>query len=155
MPPLTPASSAPLAVQRPPLRLSCVVPAYNEAANLETFLPALHEAVRLLSAECEIVLVDDGSKDATHALALRMAEHLPLQYVQLSRNFGKEAAMSAGLDYARGNAVLLIDADFQHPLPLIAEMVQLWNSGYDMVYGVIADRTAEGAAKRRGTQLFY
>ena len=140
---------------RPALRLSCVVPAYNEAANLETFLPALHNAIRALSAECEIVLVNDGSQDTTHETVLRLAQQLPLQYVKLSRNFGKEAAMSAGLDYARGNAVLLIDADFQHPLPLIAEMVQLWNSGYDMVYGVIADRAAESTAKRWGTQIFY
>ena len=144
-----------IAPVRPPLRLSCVVPAYNEAVNLESFLPALHEAVRVLAADCEIVLVNDGSKDATHETALRLAQTLPLQYVQLSRNFGKEAAMSAGLDYARGNAVLLIDADFQHPLPLIAEMVQQWRSGYDMVYGVIASRAAESTAKRWGTRLFY
>lgn len=142
-------------VHRPPLRLSCVVPAYNEASNLETFLPALHDAVRALSVDCEIVLVNDGSRDNTDELAQRLGQHLPLHYIQLARNFGKEAAMTAGLDYARGNAVLLIDADFQHPLPLIAEMVQLWQGGYDMVYGVIADRAGEAKAKRWGTRLFY
>ena len=63
--------------------------------------------------------------------------------------------MSAGLDHARGNAVLLIDADFQHPLAMVAEMVQLWNSGYDMIYGVIADRAAESPLKRWGTNVFY
>ncbi|MFG5777228.1 glycosyltransferase family 2 protein [Comamonas sp. J-3] len=141
--------------QRPPLRLSCVVPAYNEAANLEAFLPALHQVVSGLAAECEIVLINDGSQDETHETALRLAQQLPLQYVQLSRNFGKEAALSAGLDYARGNAVLLIDADFQHPLPLVTEMVQLWHSGYDVVYGVITDRSDERASKRWGTRLFY
>ena len=155
MTPESPASRPVLLTPRAPLRLSCVVPAYNEAANLDAFLPALYEAVRALSADCEIVLINDGSKDDTQVIARRLAEQLPLQYVQLSRNFGKEAAMSAGLDYAWGNAVLLIDADFQHPLPLIAEMVQLWNSGYDMVYGVIAQRSAESAAKRWGTQFFY
>lgn len=141
--------------QRPPLRLSCVVPAYNEAANLESFLPALHQVVSGLAAECEIVLINDGSQDATHETALRLAQQLPLQYVQLSRNFGKEAALSAGLDYARGNAVLLIDADFQHPLPLVSEMVQLWHSGYDVVYGVITDRSDERASKRWSSGLFY
>ncbi len=143
------------AVQRAPLRLSCVVPAFNEAGNLETFLPALYRAVAPLAVECEIVLVNDGSRDATHEVAMRLAQQLPLHYIALSRNFGKEAAMSAGLDFARGNAVLLIDADFQHPLALVPEMVQLWASGYDMVYGVIASRAAEGAAKRLGTRLFY
>ena len=73
----------------------------------------------------------------------------------MSRNFGKEAALSAGIDHARGNAVLLIDADFQHPLEMLAEMHELWQSGYEMVYGVIADRAAESGAKRMGTRLFY
>ena len=152
---LPPAPPTARTAPRPPLRLSCVVPAYNEASNLEAFLPALYETVRALSVDCEIVLVNDGSKDATDEVAQRLGQQLPLHYIQLARNFGKEAAMTAGLDYARGNAVLLIDADFQHPLPLIAEMVQLWKSGYDMVYGVIADRAGEAKAKRWGTWLFY
>ncbi|MEJ5127737.1 glycosyltransferase family 2 protein [Comamonas sp. MYb21] len=152
---LPPAPPTARTAPRPPLRLSCVVPAYNEASNLEAFLPSLYETVRALSVDCEIVLVNDGSKDATDEVAQRLGQQLPLHYIQLARNFGKEAAMTAGLDYARGNAVLLIDADFQHPLPLIAEMVQLWQSGYDMVYGVIADRAGEAKAKRWGTWLFY
>ncbi|MEG0920925.1 MAG: glycosyltransferase family 2 protein [Comamonas sp.] len=153
-PPTTPPSPT-TAAQRPPLRLSCVVPAFNEASNLETFLPALYAAVAPLALECEIVLVNDGSRDATDEIALRLAGHLPLHYIALSRNFGKEAAMSAGLDFARGNAVLLIDADFQHPLALVPEMVHLWANGYDMVYGVIANRASEGTAKRLGSRLFY
>ena len=137
------------------LALSCVVPAYNEAGHLEDFLHALHAAITPLAAECEIVLVDDGSKDATAAIAHRMASQLPLRFLKLSRNFGKEAALSAGIEHARGNAVLLIDSDFQHPLSLVPEMVRLWQSGYDMVYGVIADRANESLAKRWGTGLFY
>ncbi|MGE8319491.1 MAG: glycosyltransferase family 2 protein [Comamonas sp.] len=137
------------------LVLSCVVPAYNEAGHLEDFLHALHAAVAPLAAECEIVLVDDGSRDATAAIAQRLAPQFPMRFLKLSRNFGKEAALSAGIEHARGNAVLLIDSDFQHPLSLVPEMVRLWQSGYDMVYGVIADRANEGLAKRWGTGVFY
>lgn len=135
--------------------LSCVVPAYNEAANLEGFLRALVPVVQALTPDFEILVVNDGSRDDTHAVAMRMVEELPVRYLALSRNFGKEAALSAGIDHARGNAVLLIDADFQHPLEMLPEMHTLWQTGYDMVYGVIADRGSESGAKRLGTDLFY
>lgn len=140
---------------RAALRLSCVVPAYNEESNLEGFLRALAQTVSQLTADFEIVVVNDGSRDHTHEVSMRLLEELPIRYLGLSRNFGKEAALSAGIDHARGNAVLLIDADFQHPLEMLAEMHSLWQTGYDMVYGVIADRAAESGAKRVGTGLFY
>lgn len=150
------APAAPLgALPRAPLRLSCVVPAHNEAANLESFLRALVQTVQALTPDFEIVVVNDGSRDATHDVAMRLVQELPVRYLALSRNFGKEAALSAGIDHAQGNAVLLIDADFQHPLEMLPEMCALWQSGYDMVYGVIADRGAESGAKRMGTGLFY
>jgi len=149
--PAAPAGSLP----REPLRLSCVVPAHNEEANLEEFLRALAQAAQALTPDFEIVVINDGSRDDTHAVALRLAQELPLRYLALSRNFGKEAGLSAGIDHARGNAVLLIDADFQHPLSLMPQMHALWQSGFDMVYGVIADRSDESGAKRVGTDLFY
>ena len=150
------APAAPLAaVPRPALVLSCVVPAYNEAANLESFLRALVPVVQAMTPDFEILVVNDGSRDDTHAVAMRLVDELPVRYLALSRNFGKEAALSAGIDHARGNAVLLIDADFQHPLELLPEMHGLWQAGYEMVYGVIADRGAESGAKRLGTDMFY
>ena len=148
-------AAPPSPLPRPSLRLSCVVPAYNEEANLERFVRALVQAVQPLTAEFEILIINDGSRDATHDIALRLSTELPVRYLALSRNFGKEAALSAGIDHARGNAVLLIDADFQHPLELLPQMQQLWQAGYDMVYGVIADRAAESGTKRVGTGLFY
>lgn len=148
-------AAPPAVLPRPALALSCVVPAYNEAANLEGFLRALVPAVQALTADFEILVVNDGSRDDTHAVAMRLVDELPVRYLALSRNFGKEAALSAGIDHARGNAVLLIDADFQHPLELLPEMHALWQTGYDMVYGVIADRGAESGAKRLGTDMFY
>ena len=144
------------ALPRPALRLSCVVPAHNEEANLARFVHALVRALAPLTAQVEIIIVNDGSRDGTHDAAMALVAHgLPVRYLALSRNFGKEAALTAGIDYARGNAVLLIDADFQHPLALVPEMHALWLAGYDMVYGAIADRAAESGAKRVGTGLFY
>ena len=148
-------AAPPAALPRPALRLSCVVPAYNEQANLEPFVQALAQAAAALTPQFEIIIVNDGSRDGTHEAALRLAQAQPVRYLALSRNFGKEAALSAGIDHARGNAVLLIDADFQHPLAMLPQMLQLWQLGYDMVYGVITDRSAESSAKRWGTDLFY
>lgn len=144
------------AVPRPALQLSCVVPAYNEQDNLRDFINALIPAVQALTSDFEIIIVNDGSRDATHDVAMQLVtQGLPVRYLALSRNFGKEAALSAGIDHARGNAVLLIDADFQHPLEMLPEMHALWQGGYEMIYGVIADRGAESGAKRLGTNLFY
>lgn len=150
------AHAAPMGqLPRAPLRLSCVVPAYNEEANLERFVHALIEVVQPLTPDFEIIVVNDGSRDGTHDVAMRLAQSLPVRYLALSRNYGKEAALTAGLDHAQGNAVLLIDADFQHPLEMVPEMHALWQGGYEMVYGVIADRAAESGAKRLGTNVFY
>ena len=140
---------------RPALRLSCVVPAYNEAGHLAEFLQALHACASALTPDFEILVVNDGSRDQTREVALAQAETLGVRYLEFSRNFGKEAALSAGIDHARGNAILLIDSDFQHPLEMVAQMVDLWRSGYDMVYGVITDRAAESGLKRLGTDIFY
>lgn len=151
------APAAPFAaVPRPALQLSCVVPAYNEQDNLRDFINALIPAVQALTSDFEVIIVNDGSRDATHDVAMQLVtQGLPVRYLALSRNFGKEAALSAGIDHARGNAVLLIDADFQHPLEILPEMHALWQGGYEMIYGVIADRGAESGAKRLGTNLFY
>ena len=140
---------------RPALRLSCVVPAYNEAGHLAEFLQALHACASALTPDFEILVVNDGSRDQTREVALAQAETLGMRYLEFSRNFGKEAALSAGIDHARGNAILLIDSDFQHPLEMVAQMVDLWRSGYDMVYGVITNRAAESGLKRLGTDIFY
>lgn len=135
--------------------LSIVVPAYNESTNLSHFVGALKEALASITPRYEILLINDGSKDNTHEVADELANQPGVRYLEFSRNFGKEAALSCGLDYARGDAVLLIDADFQHPLDKLTEMSQLWLSGYDMVYGVIVDRHNESFLKRLGTRFFY
>ncbi|MEN5172457.1 glycosyltransferase family 2 protein [Acinetobacter higginsii] len=134
--------------------LSCVVPAYNEAENLKKFIPALAQQLEQQNLRYEIIIIDDGSKDNSIAVLQQMLDDYPLRILTLSRNFGKEAALSAGLDYVTGDATLLIDADFQHPLNAIPTMIQLWKDGYDMVYG-IRDRSTESWHKKIFTQGYY
>lgn len=134
--------------------LSCVVPAYNEAENLKKFIPALAQKLEQQNLRYEIIIIDDGSKDNSIAVLQQMLDDYPLRILTLSRNFGKEAALSAGLDYVTGDATLLIDADFQHPLDAIPTMIQLWKDGYDMVYG-IRDRSTESWLKKVFTQGYY
>jgi glycosyltransferase involved in cell wall biosynthesis len=138
-----------------PRSLSCIVPAYNEAAGLSEFLKSLHQAMAPLAPRVEIILVDDGSEDETPLTAAGLARDLSLHYVRLSRNFGKEAALTAGIDRAQGEAVLIIDADYQHPFEAVPAMINCWREGYDVVYGVRRSRAGEGAIKRLGTRLLY
>jgi polyisoprenyl-phosphate glycosyltransferase len=135
--------------------LSCVVPVHNEQEVVADFLQALRNALRPLVPRFEIVVVNDGSSDQTGPIVHALATELELTVVDLSRNFGKEAALTAGLDVARGDCVLLIDADFQHPVEAAVEMLDAWRTGYDMVYGVRTDRAGESWLKRTGTRLFY
>lgn len=138
----------------PPFRLTCVVPMYNEEAHVSQFVPALATWLQTMTPDHDIILVDDGSHDRTVALATELLPYHRLTILELSRNFGKEYALTAGLDHADGDAVILIDGDFQHPLDLIPEFVSFWRQGYDMVYG-IRNRQAEGPVKRYLTRLFY
>jgi glycosyltransferase involved in cell wall biosynthesis len=138
-----------------PFKLSVVVPCYNEGAHLTDFINALKIAVKSLTSNYEIILINDGSKDNTKEIALPLIASGNIRYLEFSRNFGKEAALMAGIDHASGDAALLIDADFQHPLEKITEMADLWKSGYEMIYGVVANRQGESISKRFGTRLFY
>ena len=120
--------------------LSIVVPLYNEAAGLASLHQRLCTLARTLRDRyrlaCEVIYVDDGSADATLAIARGLApDALDIQVVSLSRNFGKEAALMAGLDHARRGAVLFMDGDGQHPPALVERLVGHWiNDGYDVVY---------------------
>ncbi|KAA0874353.1 glycosyltransferase family 2 protein [Nitrincola tapanii] len=144
----------PRELERPP-RITCILPAYNEAENLQQMVPLLCEVLPNLSSDFEILVVDDGSRDATAGVVVAMSDLYPVSLLALSRNFGKEAAMSAGLDHAEGDLVILMDSDMQHPVEMLEVFYQHWLEGYDMVYGIRADRSDEHPLKRRLTHLFY
>jgi glycosyltransferase involved in cell wall biosynthesis len=135
--------------------ISCVVPAFNEAENLAPLLDGLVPQLKGLTDAWEIIVVDDGSRDATPAALAPWLTRPGVRYVRLSRNFGKEAALTAGIDRAGGDVVLLMDADLQHPASLVPEMIAAWARGADMVCAARASRTDETWRKRLGTWVFY
>ncbi len=136
--------------------LSCVIPGLNEADNLPALMPVLVAQLRELVQDFEIIFVDDGSTDATPLVVEHLHQTYPqLVYIQLSRNFGKEAALTAGLQASRGQVVVCMDADLQHPPALIAAMLERWQSGVEMVYAVRETRDDETWMKRVGTSVFY
>lgn len=135
--------------------LSVVVPLYNEAQTLRELHRRLGDVLALVG-EHEVVLVDDGSSDGTWHIALQLAAEDPhLRLIRLSRNFGHQAALSAGLDAARGDAIVTIDADLQDPPELIPELVERWREGYDVVYGVRSSRAGEAHVRLAAISIFY
>ena len=137
-------------------RISVVIPVRNE----EDVLPALHDrltqVLRGLGVGYELVFVNDGSTDRTAAVLAALRERDPsVAIVDMSRGFGKEIGISAGLDHARGDAVVIIDADLQDPPELIPEFVKHWREGHDVVYGVRTKRDGESILKRATAFLFY
>ncbi len=135
--------------------LSCVIPCHNEAASLTQLLPPLLDVLRSCAVNWEVILVDDGSTDGTAALLSHWAQRPGIRAVLLSRNFGKEAALTAGLVAANGDAVVMMDADLQHAPQLISTFVARWREGADVVYARREDRHDESRFKRWGSRLFY
>ncbi|NOJ47134.1 glycosyltransferase family 2 protein [Bradyrhizobium archetypum] len=141
--------------------LSIVVPLYNEAAGLALLHERLIGLAGTLQARygltCEVVYIDDGSADNTLSIARSLkADSLDVQVVSLSRNFGKEAALMAGLDHARRGAVLFMDGDGQHPPDMVEKLVAHWiDDGYDVVYTAKAHRDNESFLRRQAVHGFY
>ena len=136
--------------------LSVVVPAYNEEAGLLTFHRRLSAVLHGVDMATEIIYVNDGSSDRTLTIMHSLHVEDPrVSVVDLSRNFGKEIALTAGIDHARGDAVILIDADLQDPPELIPELLRVWRDGHDVVYGERISRDGETLVKKATAHAFY
>jgi glycosyltransferase involved in cell wall biosynthesis len=136
--------------------ISIVVPAYNEQDVLRVFHERLSVVLTKLAEPVEVIYVNDGSSDDTLEVLLSLKENdARVAIIDLSRNFGKEIALTAGLDHASGDAVIVIDADLQDPPELIPEFLQQWREGYDVVYAQRTEREGESALKKATAYVFY
>lgn len=136
--------------------VSIVVPMFNESENIGMLYERLTAVLEKLDRPYEVICVNDGSKDNTLQLMIKINQKDPrFKIIDLSRNFGKEIALSAGLDYSNGEVVVPIDADLQDPPELICEMLERWAEGYDVVYAVRTQRDGESLLKKSTAALFY
>ncbi len=136
--------------------ISVVIPLHNEAEGLTALHQQLKNTLDALDKTYEIIYVDDGSTDNSNALVndwARVDHHIRL--IALSRNFGKESALAAGIAQAKGKAIIMLDSDGQHPVELIPQFIAAWQSGAQVVIGISEDKQGEGSFKRIGSRLFY
>lgn len=135
--------------------VSVVIPAYNEESGIERAVQVIEKILAECDIDYEILVIDDGSSDRTYETVKRMTEGGGnIRGIRLSRNFGKEAAILAGLHEARGDAMITIDADLQHPPQLIPEMIRKWRSGAKVVHAVKQDRSEDGSLSRIRANIF-
>ena len=139
-----------------PPTLSIVCPMRDEEGSVEVFFDKLLPVLKAIGEEFEIICVNDGSQDATLDRLLKARQNEPrITVLDFSRNFGKEAALTCGLDHASGRAVIPIDADLQDPPELIREMVKMWRQGFEVVLAQRTDRSSDGFFKRKTAEWFY
>src|SRR5215510_7873495 len=139
-----------------PSAYSFVIPIYNEEENIVEMYRRLKLVAEMLEKEVEIVLVDDGSRDRSLEIVRDLHRRDPsVKYVSLARNFGHQIAVTAGLQFARGDAVIVLDADLQDPPELIPKMMERWRAGYQVVYAQRIERREESLVKRALAYGFY
>ena len=139
-----------------PIFLTVIIPVYNEHEVLKNFHSRLIAAIASIHKSIEILYVDDGSQDGSDKIIKQLKQHdSRISYLALSRNFGKEIALTAGLNYAQGEFVMIMDADLQHPPELIPKFIQVAKQGYDIVYARPMNREIESWLKRNLTDIFY
>ena len=150
-------TKGPLARPDSSVVLSVLIPVHNESDQIAQNLSLMHEEALKTALPMEVIVIDDGSTDGTWQALESMTEQMPeLRAIRFSRNFGKEAAISAGLDYSSGQACIVIDSDLQHPPELIPEMVRLWREEHwDVVEGIKKTRGTEPVLNRIGARFFY
>ena len=138
-------------------KISIIIPAYNEEESLPLLYDRLNNVIsKLKNYEFEMLFINDGSKDNTLKIIKNLrSKDTRISYVDFSRNFGKEIAMIAGLDYAKGDCVIFIDADLQDPPELIPELIKYWEEGYDDVYARRKSRKGETFLKKFTSKMYY
>lgn len=138
------------------MELSVVIPVYNEAANVLVLYQRLQQAIQPLAIQYELLFVNDGSSDSSLALIKELAQQDPrVRYIDFSRNFGQQIAISAGLDKAKGKAVIILDGDLQDPPELIPMLYAQWQKGQEVVYARRKTRSGESLAKKITARFFY
>lgn len=137
--------------------ISIIIPVFNEAANLEWHFGIIKKYLTEHSINYELIYINDGSQDESLSIIKQLHKNEPskVRYISFSRNFGKEAAVSAGIHAAKGDAAVVIDADGQHPIELVSEFIEKWEAGYDVVIGLRESNSGEGFVKKYGSILFY
>ena len=141
---------------RPEIDISLLVPVFNEEEAIPHFMESVSRVMVELGMSWEVLFVNDGSNDGTlDILRALQRQHGEVRVIDFSRNFGKEAALTAGLDFSRGRAVIPIDVDLQDPPEVIAEMVEKWREGYEMVSAVRSRRDSDSHLKSTSARLFY
>jgi dolichol-phosphate mannosyltransferase len=137
-------------------KISFVVPVYNEALGIIDFHKSLEKAIDANLIDYEIIYCDDGSRDSSSKqIAELAAQNKRIKLISLSRNFGKENALTAGIFYATGDAIMMLDSDGQHPVELIPDFIKTWVNGNKVVVGIRATNSNEGTVKKLGSYLFY
>ena len=137
------------------MEVSVIIPSFNEQDSLDQTFIKLNETLEQITTSYEMIFVNDGSSDNTEKILNDYAaKHSFIKSIHLSRNFGKEAAMSVGLDMAEGDCIIIIDADLQHPPELISAMHEMWKKGYDVVNAVKRNRGHESLLYKLATQVF-
>ena len=137
------------------VEISIIIPLYNESGGIEHLFARLIPVLQRLKTSYEIICINDGSQDDTLEKLLEFARDKAIKIINLSRNFGKEIALTAGIDYAKGAAVIPIDADLQDPPELIEQLINKWREGYDVVYATRRSRRGETWLKKISANAFY
>lgn len=138
------------------MKISLVVPVYNEEETIELFHKTVRSNSQLTGFDIEIVFINDGSSDKSELIIRQLIDHdKNIQLVNLSRNFGKEPALFAGIEQAKGDAIIPIDVDLQDPIEVIPLMIEKWQEGADVVLAKRADRSSDSRLKRKTAELFY
>jgi glycosyltransferase involved in cell wall biosynthesis len=138
------------------MKLSCIIPAYNESSHIFYFIDELCTELKKISNDFEVIIINDGSQDNTSNVIFdNYRNNLNIKYIEFTRNFGKEAAITAGLNNVKGDLCFIMDADFQHPFLYLHKMINIFNQGYDMVYCYVSNRDHDSYLFGKLKEIFY